>query len=528
MTPATRMRELMQALAGQPEAVRPADVRVVRTNEVHCSMAPAAVPALARLLRTFGAELVFMAAADRRAEGAAFEVHYLFTPGREDWFLHASAAVPADAPAVTSLATFHYPASRFEREIADLFGIIARGHPDPRPLVRHGFWPADYFPLRKDAVPREFTDDGRSFPFTEVGGEGVYEIPVGPVHAGIIEPGHFRFSVVGETIIDMKSRLYFTHKGTEKLFEGREPAAGVELAERISGDTSVGHALAFCQALEAATGVEVPERATYLRVVLLEMERLYNHVGDFGAIANDTGYAVAHSHCFRIRERLLRLNKRLTGSRLLRGGIVPGGVAADLPTGLDLPAEVEAALADFDEMVGLTLENTLVLDRLEGAGRLTTPTARDHGVLGYVARGSGIDTDVRRDHPFAAYDRLSFRVPVFESGDVKARTLARVEEARESVSLIRQAVSRLPAGPLSVDVPALPPFAPAFSLVEGWRGAIIHWVMGGAGGRLYRVKVMDPSFLNWRPLSYALLKNIVPDFPLCNKSFNQSYSGNDL
>jgi Ni,Fe-hydrogenase III large subunit len=326
----------------------------------------------------------------------------------------------------------------------------------------------------------------------------------------------------------MKSRLYFTHKGTEKLFEGREPAAGVELAERISGDTTVGHSLAYCQAVEAATGVKAPERAEHVRVILLEMERLYNHVADFGAIANDTGYAVAHSHCFRIRERLLRLNKRLTGNRLLRGGIVPGGVAVDLPPGLDLPGELDAALRDFDEIVGLTLENTLVLDRLDGTGRLTTPTARDHGVLGYVARASGIDIDARRDHPFAAYDRLSFRVPVFESGDVRARTLVRVDEARESVKLIRQAVQRLPGGPLTVPLPALPAFAPAFSLVEGWRGTIIHWVMGGPDGRLWRVKVMDPSFLNWRPLSYALLKNIVPDFPLCNKSFNQSYSGNDL
>ena len=524
----TSLAELTQVLR-EKLADRVADVRLVRENELHCSVRPLAVHALAALLRMgFHAELLFMAAADRRTDRGTFEVHYLFGPAREDWFLHATAAVPAEAPTIASLATFHYPASRFEREIYDLFGIAAEGHPDALPLVRHGFWPADYFPLRKDAGPRDFTDDGQSFPFTEVGGEGVYEIPVGPVHAGVIEPGHFRFSVVGETIVDMKSRLYFTHKGTEKLFEGREPGAGVELAERISGDTTVGHALAFCQALEAAAGVAVPGRARHLRVVLLEMERLYNHVGDVGMIANDTGYAVAHSHCFRIRERLLRLNKRLTGSRLLRGGIVPGGVGADLPAGLDLPAEVEAALRDFDEIVGLTLENTLVMDRLEGTGRLTTLTAHDHGVLGYVARASGIDTDVRRDHPFAAYATLSFQVPVFDSGDVKARTLVRVEEARESVKLIRQAVESLPAGPRAAPLPALPAFAPSFSLVEGWRGAIIHWVMVDADGRLHRVKVMDPSFLNWRPLSYALLKNIVPDFPLCNKSFNQSYSGNDL
>ena len=506
-----------------------ADVHRVRGHELHCSARPAAMPALARSLRgEFGAELVFMAAADRRTDRGTFEVHYLFAPEREHWFVHVTAPVPADAPAIVSLATLHYPASRFEREIYDLFGIVAEGHPDPRPLVRHGFWPADYFPLRKDATPREFEDDGRAFPFTEVGGEGVYEIPVGPVHAGVIEPGHFRFSVVGETIIDMKSRLYFTHKGTEKLFEGREAGAGVELAERVSGDTTVGHSLAFCQALEAAAGAEVPARARWLRVILLEMERLYNHVGDLVMIVNDTGYAVAHSHCFRIRERLLRLNRRLTGNRLLRGAIVPGGVGHDLPSDLDLPGELEAARQDLDEIVGLALENTLVMDRLEGTGRLTTRTARDHGVLGFVARGSGIDVDVRRDHPFAAYHELEVRVPVFESGDVKARTRVRLEEARESVRLIREAVTRLPAGVLAAPLGPLPAYQPAFGMVEGWRGGIVHWVMADATGRLHRVKIMDPSFLNWRPLSYALLKNIVPDFPLCNKSFNQSYSGNDL
>jgi Ni,Fe-hydrogenase III large subunit len=258
------------------------------------------------------------------------------------------------------------------------------------------------------------------------------------------------------------------------------------------------------------------------------MERLYNHIADFGMIANDTGYAVAHSHCFRIRERLFRLNKRLTGNRLLRGGVVVGGVGHDVPADLDLIREIDAAFADFHEIVELTLANTLVRDRLDGTGMLTTPTARDHGVLGYVARASGIDIDARRDHPFAAYGDLRFNVPVFTTGDVMARTRVRVDEARESVALIRQALERLPAGSLQAPLGPLPAFEPAWSVVEGWRGAIVHWVMADASGALFRVKVMDPSFLNWRPLSYALLKNIVPDFPLCNKSFNQSYSGNDL
>ena len=514
---------------GQRMAGRLTGLRVVRGRELACEVRVGDALRLAEILRAdFGAELRLMAAADRRADAGRFEVYYLFAHPRENWFLQAVKLLPADSPTISSLGTFHHPASLFEREIHDLFGIVPLDHPDPRPLVRHGFWPEDFFLLRKDAGRRDFRDDGRPFPFTEVGGEGVYEIPVGPVHAGVIEPGHFRFSVVGETIIDMKARLYWTHKGTEKLFEGRLPADGVELAERVSGDTSVGHALAFCQAIESAAGMVTPERAAYLRTVLLELERLYNHVADFGMIANDTGFAVAHSHCFRIRERLLRLNKRVTGHRLLRGGVIPGGVRVDLPRDLDLAGEVEAAHRDFDEIVALSLRNTLVMDRLEGTGRLTTRTARDHGVLGYVARASGLDADTRRDHPFAAYGALRFRVPVFESGDVKARALVRVEEARESVALIRQAVEGLPPGPLAASLPPLPAWEPAFGMVEGWRGAILHWVMADGEGRLHRVKVVDPSFLNWRPLSYALLKNIVPDFPLCNKSFNQSYSGNDL
>jgi Ni,Fe-hydrogenase III large subunit/Ni,Fe-hydrogenase III component G len=524
----TDLAALAEAL-GRRMGGRLADVRVVRGREISCQLRPGDARRLAEILRAdLGAELRLMAAVDRRADAGRFEVHYLFAHPGEDWFVAAVKRLSGEPPTISSLGTFHHPASLFEREIHDLFGIVALDHPDPRPLVRHGFWPEDYFPLRKDAAPRDFRDDGRPFPFTEVGGEGVYEIPVGPVHAGVIEPGHFRFSVVGETIIDMKVRLYWTHKGTEKLFEGRLPAEGLELAERVSGDTSVGHALAFCQALESAAGTTVPERARFLRVVLLELERLYNHVADFGMIANDTGFAVAHSHAFRIRERLLRLNRRLTGHRLLRGGVVPGGVGTDLPPGLDLVREVEDAGRDFDEIVALTLRNTLVMDRLEGTGRLTTRTARDHGVLGYVARASGIDADVRRDHPFAAYAALRFRVPVFESGDVKARALVRVEEARESVGLIRQAMEALPPGPLRVPLAPLPAWTPAFGMVEGWRGAILHWVIADTAGRLHRVKIVDPSFLNWRPLSHALLKNIVPDFPLCNKSFNQSYSGNDL
>ena len=500
-----------------------------RGHEAHYSVGADNLPRFAAVLsRDLGADLVLMTAEDRRRSAGAFFVHYLFAHAGANWFVHASVRLDADGPTLPSLAPLYYPASRFEREIMDLFGIAVPDHPDPAPLVKHGFWPPAYHPLRKDATGAEFTDDGQPFPFKQVGGEGVYEIPVGPVHAGVIEPGHFRFSVVGETVINLRTRLYFAHKGTEKLFEGRAPGDGVELAERISGDTSVGHALAYCQAIEAAAQTVVPDRAGLARVILLELERLYNHVADVGAIANDTGFAVGHAHCYRIRETLLRLNKQVAGSRLLRGVLTPGGLARDL-TGLsDLAVGIDAAVADFEEVVAICMRNTLLMDRLDATGVLDTALARDHGALGYVSRASGLDLDARRDHPFAAYGRLQFSVPVRSSGDVRARTEVRVEEVRQAASLIGQACRLLEPGPIRADLASIDPYTAAFGTVEGWRGRIVHWVMTAEDGTLHRVKVVDPSFFNWPALSYCLEGNIVPDFPLCNKSFNQSYSGNDL
>jgi Ni,Fe-hydrogenase III large subunit/Ni,Fe-hydrogenase III component G len=535
------MQTLCADLTGQLGG-RISGLTVARGRELHGRAATGDMPDVAWALQSrFGADLVLMAGDDRRDDLGCFHVHYVFDHKPDDWYVHVTTDVAPGHLELASLAQHSYPASRFEREIRDLFGITPAGHPDPRPLVRHGFWPDDYYPLRRDAVPRAFQDDGQPFPFGQVQGTGVYEIPVGPVHAGIIEPGHFRFSAVGETIIDLKQRLYFTHKGTEKLFEGRSPAEGVRLAERISGDSTVGHALAFCQAVESAAGVTIPTRAAYIRAILLEMERVYNHVADFGMIVSDTGFAVAHAHCYRIRERLLRLNHAVTGNRLLRGGIVAGGVGCDLPgakergsTGgtaarpIDLAGEVEAAVRDFLDIAGICLSHSLVLDRLDGTGVLEPTIARDYAVRGCVARASGLDVDARRDHPRTPYEELRFDVPVLDTGDVRARAQIRVEEVRASAMLIRRAVETAPDGPLTAEVPRLPPSVPAFAIVEGWRGAIVHWVMGDAEGRLRRVKVVDPSFLNWPALSRAVIDNIVPDFPLCNKSFNLSYSGNDL
>ena len=487
--------------------------------------------AIAARLAPLGLEPQLMAATHERGGAGAFTLTYVFAPPTARPTVTVLAAVPADAPCFPSLATRSFAASRFEREIHDLFGLVPTGHPDLRRLALHQFWPADYHPLRRDAVARrDFRDEGQPFPFRRVEGEGIFEITVGPVHAGVIEPGHFRFSVEGETIVNLETRLGFVHKGVEKLFETLPFERTVELAERVSGDESVAHALAYCQALEALAGVEIPPRAAWLRLVLLELERLYNHVGDVGMIVNDTGFAFGHAHCFRVRETLMRVNERLTGHRLLRGAIVPGGVAGPV-VDADLTAvagEVERLVAEFFEVAGVCLDNTMVLERLQGTGRLTTVTAREMQVVGLVGRASGIDADARRDAPYAAYDQVEVAVPVYAAGDVWARAMVRLDEAREAARLIGLAAAPGRPGAPRTELPALPPGAHALGLVEAWRGPVWYWVLADDERSVGRVKVVDPSFRNWPALEYAVLKNIVPDFPLCNKSFNLSYSGSDL
>jgi Ni,Fe-hydrogenase III large subunit len=305
---------------------------------------------------------------------------------------------------------------------------------------------------------------------------------------------------------------------------------GVELAERISGDSSVAHAMAFCQAVESLAGVTIPERAACLRVVLLELERIYNHIGDVGAICTDTGFAFANAHAMRLREEVLRLNGRLVGNRLLRGSLMPGGMLCDLSTSQvrDVRATLSRILADFDEVIEIAINNSSVLDRVHGTGQLTEKTAREMQVSGIAARASGIDADARRDHPFAAYSNLQIRVPVFRSGNVWARMMTRIEETHEAFNLIAGALDGLPEGRILQPIESLSAGDSGFGLVEGWRGAIYHWVVAGKNDSLSRVKVKDPSFANWPALNYAILKNIVPDLPLVNKSFNLSYAGNDL
>jgi Ni,Fe-hydrogenase III large subunit len=412
---------------------------------------------------------------------------------------------------------------RFEREMRDLYGVQPTGHPRPRRLVRHAHWPEDWNPMRSYAEPApEFEPTGH-FPFVTVEGAGVYEIPVGPVHAGLIEPGHFRFSVVGETILRLKARLWFVHRGVEKLFHGRHATGAVELAERVSGDTSAGHALAHSLAIEDALGIAMPDEAHRLRAMVVELERLYNHVADLGAIANDVGFALANAHAQRIRERLLRLNAELTGHRLLRGAIGPGAVVLQA---LPDTAALRSIAADVAEVAELTLANTVVHDRFAGTAVLAADDAHAMGCLGYVARASGIRTDARLEHP-------TTELPVTEAGsdggDVLARYTVRRDEFAASAELAAN-LAESHTGPIEYTAAVSSARGPrgGIGIVEGWRGTIVHRVEMDDTARITRAKIVDPSWFNWPALPVAMADTIVPDFPLANKSFNLSYAGNDL
>ncbi|WP_425437472.1 NADH-quinone oxidoreductase subunit C [Mycobacterium szulgai] len=475
--------------------------------------------AVAALLDT-GHRLALVAAHD---EGDAVRIVYVLLAGQPERRVELTLTTCSSNPSVPSLGHLSIPAGRFEREMMDLYGVVPVGHPQPRRLVKHGHWPQDWHPMRRDAGrPPQFATVGR-FPFLTVEGPGVYEIPVGPVHAGLIEPGHFRFSVIGESVLRLKARLWFVHRGIEKLFEGRAATAATELAERISGDSSAAHGLAHSLAIEDALDIQVPEPVHRLRALLVELERLYNHAADLGALANDVAFALPNAHAQRVRERLLRINNCVTGHRLLRGAIRPGGVVLQqLPD----PAELREVAADVAEISDLTLRNSVVYDRFADTAVLGRDDAHALGCLGYVARASGISTDARLDHPTV---ELPVVPTVSTRGDVLARYTIRRDEFAASVALAC-ALIESHSGPVDFNSSAPIPgeASSGIGIVEGWRGTIVHRVEVDTAGAITRCKIVDPSWFNWPALPVAMADTIVPDFPLANKSFNLSYAGNDL
>ncbi len=500
------------------------------------------IEAVASELCGMGFSLATLVATDEEATADRdLKVRTIFEPGSgspdplPDVFVTVVVSLDPAHPAMPSLSVRIPSANWHEREAWDLFGIVFTGHPDPRPLVVHDGWPQGQYPLRKnfDARQRLPVEPAEEFPHLVVEGEGVFEVPVGPIHAGIIEPGHFRFSTAGEKMLNLEPRLFYTHRGLEKRVEGLAAADAFFVAERMCGVCSVAHGLGFCEAAEQIAEVEVPRRARFLRTVALEMERLYNHVGDVGNISAGASYHYGTSAGARMKEALQQVNERVSGNRFLRGLVTPGGVNFDLTDELiasiqQVVDRTEEALVDLTDRIE---NNASVLDRLDTTGGLPRQVAADLGVTGIAARASGICRDARRDHPHGAYadeDGPRVRVMTREDGDVHARLILRTMEAHESMRLIRGLLSALPSGPLSVAFPdALPPWGIGISAIESPRGASIHWLRSDGQGRIDRYHLRSASYANWPAVPRTVLNDIIPDFPLINKSFELCYSCTD-
>ncbi len=449
--------------------------------------------------------------------------------------MHAWVFVCQDAtsgnPQFASIAKDIYSASLFEREIKEMFGIEPIGNPDLRSLKLHDeVWPKGFYPLRKDfSRPNEGVAGNQRYVFKRVEGEGIFEVPVGPVHAGIIGPGHFRFSVAGEPIINLEIRLGWKHRGIEKLLEGKSIHEAVRIFEYISGDAAFGYSMAFCQSAEKILGINIPMRAQVLRVLYLELERLYNHANDMGGIALDVGFTFPAQFASLIKESVLQLNEKLCGSRYLKGINIVGGVGSDIDK-----AKKEftyTALAnikkDFTSLEEMLFSSVSFMDRVDSTGILRTKTARDLGITGLAARASGIAQDLRKVFP-GIYDSFNFKMAKEHAGDVAARLKVRRSEVFESIGIIVQCLEKLDVCNTQISVHAGERAGIALGYVEAWLGPLLVWTRLNAKGQIERCKIVDPSFHNWEGLTFAVLGNIIPDFPLCNKSFNLSYQGNDL
>lgn len=453
---------------------------------------------------------------------------------RQGVYLILRTHLPEGQSGLPSQAPYYWAADRPERNIQDMFGIRFDGHPDPNRWTRHQAWAENVYPLRRNfpatGHPYEQTAPDSEYPFLKAQGASVYEIPVGPVHAGIIEPGHFRFQAIGETVLHLEERLGYVHKGIEKIAEGRAPESLARLAGRVSGDATVAHTWAACLAMERAAGIEAPPRAAYLRGILAERERVVNHLWDLGALCNDVGFAFGYYQFGRLRELWLRENQASFGHRLLMDKIVPGGVAVDLdPMAANrIRLSITSLRAELDELITILDANSSLEDRFLTAGILSTELATALGALGFVGRSSGQSFDVRKHAPYSPYQQLKVRVPQEDQGDVASRFWVRHKELRVGLRLLEQMLDGIPTGELTAPwfIPDVD--AEGFAAVESWRGEILCYVRFAADNSISRYWPRDPSIVNWPALEKLVLGNIVPDFPVCNKSVNASYSGHDL
>jgi len=438
----------------------------------------------------------------------------------------AAARTTVSGPSFPSLAAAFPQAQLFEREIAEQCGLRPEGHPWLKPLrYRHSWTDRDAWGRDRAAPIAPGVGD-----FYRVGGEEVHEVAVGPVHAGIIEPGHFRFQCHGEEVFHLEIALGYQHRGVEEALLGGPGPRSIHLVETLAGDTTIGHGLAYAQTLESLSGTRVPPRADALRGVALELERLANHTGDLGAIAGDVGYLPTSSFCGRIRGDFLNMTGLLSGNRFGRGFVRPGGLGSDLGEDerVELLKRLAAAGRDVANAVELLWDSSSVMARLEDTGKLGRDEARELGLVGPAARATGLARDARCDRPTGIYRFAQIPVATCESGDVFARAMVRWLEIGKSLVFIKERLAALPGGAVRAEVGALAPGSLATSLVEGWRGEICHVATTDGEGRFSRYKVVDPSFRNWPGLARALRGQEISDFPLCNKSFNLSYCGHDL
>lgn len=504
----------------------------VRADELYISVDKDNFAALCHLLhKRLNSSVKMFFAEDLRTKSKKYTLYCVFLNEQKRSWVIIQQDISSDNPHFSSLAKDIHSASLFEREIREMFGIEPQGNPDLRRLRLHDeVWPQGFYPLRKDFThPPENSSPNLQYKFNRVEGEGIFEVPVGPVHAGIIGPGHFRFSVAGEPIINLEIRLGWTHRGVEKILEGKTAFEAVKIFECISGDTTFGYSLAFCQSAEKIFCANVPVRSQLLRMLFLEFERMYNHANDIGGIALDVGFSFPAQFTSLIKEAILQLNEKLCGSRYLKGINVVGGVREDIDKTKQelIRQELPKIKNDFLVLEEMLFSSVSFMDRVDSTGILRAKTTRDLGITGLAARSSGIGLDMRKILP-GIYDSLSFKVIKEQAGDAAARLKVRCNEVKESINIIKQCLDRLNTSSAQIEQKVQCKEGFAIGCVEAWRGPVRVWARIDAQGKIERCKIVDPSFHNWEGLSFAVLGNIIPDFPLCNKSFDLSYSGNDL